>query len=216
MKKNSSTKTQVIPDNSHCVDCGSVHPQWVSINNAVYVCYNCSGIHRGFGVQISFIRSLSMDALTDKQTKVLSLGGNKRFLEFMEAYGLENEPSNIKYKTKAAEFYRNMLKAMSEGKNYTEAMPELDEGRKFIKGFEEYGKKPMNYQDGPKNMDRYSTDNAGYGGPAKKVQNDEGFLDKVVGAAKDFGQITKSAAGVVWEKSKALKVFYDIVKKNIG
>ena len=75
---------------------GAIHPQWISVNNAVYVCYNCSGVHRGFGVQISFVRSLSMDGLSDQQKKLLSLGGNKRFMEFMEMYELGSEPANIK------------------------------------------------------------------------------------------------------------------------
>ncbi len=92
---------------------GAVHPQWVSINNAVYVCYNCSGLHRGFGVQISFIRSLSMDAISDKQYKTLEMGGNKRFAEFMGRYRLGEEPSKVKYRTHAAEYYRQMVPAGS-------------------------------------------------------------------------------------------------------
>ncbi len=193
----SSKSAALAPDNSRCADCGSIHPQWVSINNGVYVCYNCSGIHRGFGVQISFIRSLSMDAISDKQYKMLSLGGNKRFNEFMEMYGLATAPPKIKYKTRAAEFYRGMLKAMAEGQNYTVPMPETEEGQKIIPGFEE-GARKLDAQ-------RYGIDNGGFSGSEREKIEQKGFLDKVVDAAKDLGEMTKSAAGVVWEKGKSIK-----------
>lgn len=47
--------------NQHCFDCEEVNPKWASINNAVFLCLNCAGIHRGLGVNISFVRSLTMD-----------------------------------------------------------------------------------------------------------------------------------------------------------
>ena len=37
-------------DNSKCFDCGGDHPSWVSVNNGIFLCLNCAGIHRGFGV----------------------------------------------------------------------------------------------------------------------------------------------------------------------
>lgn len=192
-------------DDDHCMDCGrvgesvgSVHPQWVSINNGVYVCYNCSGVHRGFGVQYSFIRSLSMDAISDKQRKILSHGGNKRFAEFMEMYGLGSAPASVKYKTKAAEFYRGMLKAMTEGTTYSQPMPDDEEGREVLKSYST--SEPKTAQQIP-NYESYSNQ------PAHDIaEGNEGFFDKIAGAAKDFGQMTKSAAGSVWEKGKSLAV----------
>eukprot|EP00826_Nyctotherus_ovalis_P011016 TRINITY_DN12876_c0_g1_i3.p1 TRINITY_DN12876_c0_g1~~TRINITY_DN12876_c0_g1_i3.p1 ORF type:complete len:357 (-),score=91.82 TRINITY_DN12876_c0_g1_i3:950-2020(-) len=175
---------------------GSVHPQWVSINNGVYVCYNCSGVHRGFGVQYSFIRSLSMDAISDKQRKILSHGGNKRFAEFMEMYGLNSTPAGVKYKTKAAEFYRGMLKAMTEGTAYNQPMPDEEEGREVLKSYST--NEPKTLQQTP-SYESYSNQ------PAHDIgEGNEGFFDKIAGAAKDFGQMTKSAAGSVWEKGKSL------------
>ena len=179
---------------------GSIHPQWVSINNAVYVCYNCSGIHRGFGVQFSFIRSLSMDTISDNQRKLLSLGGNKRFAEFMEEYDLNSEPAKVKYKTKAAKFYRGMLKAMVEGTTYNEPIPSEKEGRQVIKSY--MSSEPRTTGE---NFEQFGNTKSNIESIEKK-KGSEGFFDKVINAAKDFGHMTKSAAGTVWEKGKSLTV----------
>ena len=51
------------PKNGICFDCGDkITDHWASLNNAVFVCINCSGIHRGFGTHISFVRSVNLDS----------------------------------------------------------------------------------------------------------------------------------------------------------
>ncbi len=35
---------------------------WVSVNNGILICMECSGIHRSFGVKASFVRSITMDS----------------------------------------------------------------------------------------------------------------------------------------------------------
>lgn len=34
---------------------------WASINNGIFLCLNCAGEHRGYGVSISYIRSITID-----------------------------------------------------------------------------------------------------------------------------------------------------------
>ena len=41
-------------------------PKWASVTNGILVCLNCSGLHRGLGVGISFVRSVDMDKWSDK------------------------------------------------------------------------------------------------------------------------------------------------------
>ncbi len=41
------------PENISCADCGYSPSTWASINLKVYVCMNCSGIHRMLGVHIT-------------------------------------------------------------------------------------------------------------------------------------------------------------------
>jgi len=43
---------------------------------------NCAAIHRGLGVTYSFVRSLSMDSWSEKQLKMMSLGGNKALYDY--------------------------------------------------------------------------------------------------------------------------------------
>ena len=101
--------------NTSCFDCGSENPKWASINNGILLCLKCAGIHRGFGLQISTIRSLQVDSWTEKQVKYLSQGGNKRFKDFLSEYNIEPSSSiELKYKSKASEYYRNILRSEVE------------------------------------------------------------------------------------------------------
>jgi len=36
--------------NSKCFDCDASSPNWASINNGVFICLNCSGVHKSLGV----------------------------------------------------------------------------------------------------------------------------------------------------------------------
>jgi len=49
--------------NHFCSDCSAPHPRWVSINNLVLICTECSGIHRSLGVEYSFVQSLTLDSI---------------------------------------------------------------------------------------------------------------------------------------------------------
>jgi hypothetical protein len=100
--------------NNMCFECGCPGPQWVSINNGIFICLQCAGKHRGFGVQVSFVRSLQMDNLTELQSRLLKFGGNRAFADFISLYDLHAEPIETLYFTKASQLYRDKLKEMAE------------------------------------------------------------------------------------------------------
>jgi Arf-GAP/SH3 domain/ANK repeat/PH domain-containing protein len=66
--------------NCWCADCGSgVKTEWVSINLAIILCIECSGIHRSLGTHISKVRSLTLDinSFTPDIVELLLLVGNR-------------------------------------------------------------------------------------------------------------------------------------------
>ena len=66
------------PENQCCFDCNKQPTQWASVNNAVYLCIQCSGNHRGYGVNVSYVRSLTLDNWNDHQIALMKCGGNRK------------------------------------------------------------------------------------------------------------------------------------------
>jgi len=119
-------------ENNICFECRAPSTQWASVNNGIFLCLNCSGLHRGFGVNVSFVRSINMDSWSDLQLAMMKNGGNTRMREFFDNYKIPQEgPIDFKYRTKAGAYYREMLKALAEGNQAPEA-PSLEEGLELI------------------------------------------------------------------------------------
>jgi len=71
------------PGNKFCAECGAPRPTWASVPLGIFLCLACASKHRGYGVQASFVRSLTLDRWQiPQQTEYMRLGGNTRFREF--------------------------------------------------------------------------------------------------------------------------------------
>ncbi|CAE6420589.1 unnamed protein product [Rhizoctonia solani] len=117
-------------DNKFCVDCGAPNPQWASLGVAAFICLSCAGVHRGFGVHISFVRSCTMDTWTADQLNRMHIGGNGPFKTFLaeyepkEAGGYhEGMPLHDKYHCWATTQYREMLSAKLAGQPWAPSLP---------------------------------------------------------------------------------------------
>lgn len=112
------------PANNACADCGTAEPQWASISHGIYISIEASGIHRSLGVRVSYVQSTNMDSWKPIHLRMMELGGNRRFGEFLREHGVpEDLPLRQKYHTRAAEWYRKNLRAMAEGTELPAPLP---------------------------------------------------------------------------------------------
>lgn len=117
-----------VDGNAQCVDCGDNDPQWATVSYGALLCLQCSGLHRSLGVQISSVRSITMDHWSHAQILALLEGGNAQLRDFFKRHqlcveskrdaGTGDAPKGpitkenvtiMRYKTKAAQFYRQQL-----------------------------------------------------------------------------------------------------------
>ena len=49
-----------------------VDPEWASCNIGVFICLDCSGVHRGFGTDVSRVKSIRLDNWDGDQVQVIN------------------------------------------------------------------------------------------------------------------------------------------------
>ena len=103
--------------NNYCVECGNENPEYLSINNGIFICVECVQNHLRFPKNISKIIKNNKNSLTLNEIQCLLCGGNKALLDFInnEFPKLSEFPPNILYRTQAMVYYRQNLQYLING-----------------------------------------------------------------------------------------------------
>eukprot|EP00592_Proboscia_alata_P015846 CAMPEP_0194394804 /NCGR_PEP_ID=MMETSP0174-20130528/124059_1 /TAXON_ID=216777 /ORGANISM="Proboscia alata, Strain PI-D3" /LENGTH=426 /DNA_ID=CAMNT_0039190645 /DNA_START=122 /DNA_END=1402 /DNA_ORIENTATION=- len=120
MGKNDLRSITSLPGNHLCAEgCNRMRPKWASVTYGTLICLECSGLHRGLGTHISFVRSLDMDYWSKEEMNIMFRGGNAKFERYLdERLGdcekkieWRNLTVREKYMVDVVQEYRNVLRA---------------------------------------------------------------------------------------------------------
>ncbi|KAL8758935.1 MAG: hypothetical protein Q9184_003779 [Pyrenodesmia sp. 2 TL-2023] len=157
---------QRLPGNTTCCDCSAPSPQWASPKFGTFICLVCAGLHRGLGVHISFVRSITMDAFKVHEIARMERGGNDRWKRFWAEKSTEKGGWRDLKGESAAEFEERY--AGEVGEEWKERLGCEVEGREF-KGFPEKRRKVVGETAGA---------GEGVAGRSQKEMNEEFFARK--------------------------------------
>eukprot|EP00002_Diphylleia_rotans_P014611 TRINITY_DN2846_c0_g1_i1.p1 TRINITY_DN2846_c0_g1~~TRINITY_DN2846_c0_g1_i1.p1 ORF type:complete len:474 (-),score=133.02 TRINITY_DN2846_c0_g1_i1:321-1742(-) len=104
------SRLKLKPENRVCFDCNAKNPTWASVTYGIFICLDCSAVHRSMGVHKTFVRSTNLDIWYRHQLSRMLAGGNAKAADFFRRHGA-NDFSKVdaKYNTRAAEMYREQL-----------------------------------------------------------------------------------------------------------
>ena len=163
--------------NNYCVECGNENPEYISINNGIFICVECVQNHLRFPKNISKIMKNNIKSLTLKEIQPLLCGGNKALLDFInnEFPKLSEFPPYILYRTQAMVYYRHNLKFLING------------GVPPVKPSVKYAYKISNFNQNYNNNNIIESENDIY----NTISNDKSLLNNI-NSSRNFTKFYKS------------------------
>ena len=103
----------------NCFDCGRRNPEYISINNGIYICKQCGLEHMLFPGGTSILIKNDLKLLSENEILFLKYGGNRQLYEFIlnNSPSLINLPRKFLYTSHLVNYYQNQLQQFISEKN---------------------------------------------------------------------------------------------------
>ncbi|VDO97853.1 unnamed protein product [Soboliphyme baturini] len=212
------SKARKRDDNNNCFECGAPNTQWITVHYGTWLCLECAGKHRGLGVHLSFVRSVTMDKWKDIEIEKVKVSGNRQCLEFLSSqpdYRADWSFSE-KWNSRAAAFYRDKVNSLALGKPWS---PETSPARNWIPGISGFIKNSQSFAAANSSLEedfgrtssfkRMTTSFSGFGSvPPKKEHQKPEFLESAISSLSvGWSALSRTAAHAASFAKDSVRIF---------